>query len=127
MGGGDRYYTALFKNPGTGNNWINIKLVGAKSNRSGIGARIKLTGDEPGQMSRAIYRDVNSGGSFGSSPLAQHIGIGKAGRIATLEVWWPASDTRQVFHNVSANQYLEVKEFASDYRKLTRRPVPVPA
>ena len=125
MGGGDRYYTALFKNPGTGNNWISIKLVGIKTNRAALGARIKLTLDEPGHSARSIYRDVNSGGSFGSSPLCQHIGLGKAARIDTLEVWWPTSNTRQVFHNVNSNQYIEVHEFAKEYVKLNRRPVPI--
>ena len=42
MGGmvpGDRYYCSLFKNPGSSNHWIDIKLVGAKTNRSAIGVR----------------------------------------------------------------------------------------
>lgn len=125
MGGGDKYYTALFRNPGTGNNWISIKLVGVKTNRSGLGARIKLTLEGPDHSSRCIYRDVNSGGSFGSSPLCQHIGLGKAARIDTLEVWWPTSNTRQVFQNVNSNQYIEIHEFSKEYRKLNRRPVPV--
>jgi len=127
MGGGDRYYTAVFRNPGTGNNWISIKLVGVKTNRSAVGARIKLTLSELGQAPRSIYRDVNSGGSFGSSPLCQHIGLGKATRIDMLEIWWPTSNTRQTFRNVSSNQYIEVQEFANEYTKLDRRPVPVRA
>jgi len=80
---------------------------------------------EPGQSPRSIYRDINSGGSFGSSPLCQHIGLGKATRIDTLEIWWPTSNTRQVFHNVNSNQYIEVREFAKGYVKLDRRPVRV--
>lgn len=43
-----------------------------------------------------------------------------------LEVWWPTSNTRQVFHNVNVNQYLEIHELAQEYRSLDRRPVPVP-
>jgi hypothetical protein len=125
MGGGDRYYTALFRNPGTGNNWVSIKLVGVRTNRAALGARIKLILAEPGQSPRSIYRDINSGGSFGSSPLCQHIGLGKATRIDTLEIWWPTSNTRQVFHNVNSNQYIEVREFAKEYVKLDRRPVRV--
>jgi hypothetical protein len=46
--------------------------------------------------------------------------------VATLEVFWPTSQTTQVFHNVSANQAIEVTEFASDYRKLNWTRVPVP-
>jgi hypothetical protein len=126
MGGGDRYYTAVFQNPGTANNWISIKLVGVKSNRSAIGARIKLILQNPDGSARSIYRDVNSGGSFGASPLCQHVGLGRSARILTLEVWWPTSNTRQVFRNVNPNQYIEIHEFVQEYRKLVRRPVPVP-
>ena len=125
MGWGDKYYTALFRNPGTGNNWISIKIVGVKTNRSAIGARNKLIVQDKGHSTRPIYRDVTSGGSFGSSPLCQHIGLGKASQIDTLEIWWPTSNSRQAFHNVSPNQYIEVHEFAKEYTKLKRRPAPV--
>jgi hypothetical protein len=125
MGGmvpGDRYYCSLFKNPGSSNNWIDIKLVGAKTNRSAIGARIKLVVAGRDQAPRNIFRDVNSGGSFGASPLEQHIGVGNATRIETLEIWWPASKTRQTFHDLSLNQYIEVKEFADRYKRQQTRP-----
>jgi len=124
MGGaelGDRFTTRLFRNPGNhGNNWITLKLVGEKSNRSGMGARIAVSVNDPDRGRRKIYRTVGSGGSFGASPLEQHIGIGRSARIESLEVWWPASKTRQVFTDVSPNQYLEVKEFAKSPRTLTR-------
>ena len=59
-------------------------------------------------------------------PLQQTIGIGKAGRIARLEIYWPTSDTTQVFHEVPVDQAIEVTEFESAYRSLnwTRLPVP---
>jgi tetratricopeptide (TPR) repeat protein len=123
MAPGDRYYSSLFKNPGTGNNWINVKLVGVKTNRGAIGARIKVTVRGQGGRPRSIYRDVSSGGSFGASPLEQHIGLGKAGRIDSLEVWWPTSRERQVFHDVPINQFIEVREFAKTYTRLKRRVV----
>jgi hypothetical protein len=37
-----------------------------------------------------------------------------------LEIWWPASNTRQIFTGVGKNQFLEIKEFANDYNKLDR-------
>lgn len=46
MGGafpGDRFNDALFENPGSGNHWIAVRLVGTRSNRSAIGAQIQLT------------------------------------------------------------------------------------
>jgi hypothetical protein len=117
---GDQYYAALFRNPGTRNNWINVKLIGVKSNRAAIGARIRLTLTAKDGKLRYVYRDVNSGGSFGASPLQQHIGLGDASRVETMEIWWPTSQTRQVFHNVSPNQFVEVREFAKSYSKLDR-------
>jgi hypothetical protein len=118
---GDRYYSALYRSAGNGNSWIDIKLVGVKTNRAAIGARIKLTVRDDARGPRNIFRHVTSGGSFGASPLQQHIGVGKAKRILTLEIWWPTSDTRQVFHNVSVNQYIELREFAGTYSQLQIR------
>jgi tetratricopeptide (TPR) repeat protein len=118
---GDAHAFRLFENPGNGNDWINVHLVGVKTNRSAIGARIKVTVEDEGSGQRAVYRTVGSGGSFGASPLAQHIGLGKSARIVDLEIWWPTSQTRQHFANVSKNQFIEIKEFAKDYSKLERR------
>jgi tetratricopeptide (TPR) repeat protein len=117
---GDRHSIRLYKNPGNGNDWINVRLVGVKSNRVAIGARIKLTVQDEGQGQRFIYRTVGSGGSFGASPLQQHIGLGKNVRIASLEIWWPASNTRQTFPDVGKNQFIQIKEFETNYTKLER-------
>jgi hypothetical protein len=117
---GDKYNKILFENPGNGNSWISVKLVGVKSNRAAIGAKIKLTLGGGGQDGAVRYREVTSGGSFGSSPLEQHIGLGKATRVASLEVTWPASHTRQVFTNVAPNQFIEVKELDKTYAKRHR-------
>jgi tetratricopeptide (TPR) repeat protein len=119
---GDAHAFRLFENPGNGNDWINLHLVGVKSNRAAIGARIKVTVENEGPGQRSIYRTVGSGGSFGASPLQQHIGLGKSARIVDLEIWWPASNTRQHFSNVEKDQFLEIKEFAKSYTKLERRP-----
>jgi tetratricopeptide (TPR) repeat protein len=120
---GDSHVLRLFENPGHGNDWINLKLVGVKTNRVAIGARIKVTVENEGQGTRSIYRTVGSGGSFGASPLEQHIGLGKSANIQSIEVTWPTSKTQQVFHNVQKNQFLEIKEFADNYTVLERKPV----
>jgi len=118
---GDAHAFRLFQNPGNGNDWINLKLVGAKSNRAAIGARIKVTVENEGKSPRSIYRTVGSGGSFGASPLEQHIGLGKSAQILNIEIWWPASNTRQNFSSVAKNQFLEIKEGAEAYTKLERK------
>jgi hypothetical protein len=127
MGGvtyGDQYHNILFQNPGQGNNWLNVKLVGKKSNRCAIGARIKVV--TAGEKPLTVFRHVTSGSSFGANPLEQLVGIGKAGRIALLEIYWPTSGTTQTFRDLTANQAIEVTEFASDYRKREYKRIPLP-
>jgi hypothetical protein len=123
----DRHALRLFRNPGQGNDWINVHLVGTKSNRSAIGAEITVTVDHAadggGRTTRAIVRTVGSGGSFGANPMEQHIGLGKAARILKMEIWWPATKTRQTFTNVQKNQFVEVTESSNAYVKLNRRAV----
>ena len=127
MGGavnGDKYHNILFQNPGNGNNWLNVKLVGKQTNRSAIGARIKVV--TAGANPLTVYRWVSSGSSFGANPLEQAIGLGKADRIARLEVYWPTSGTTQTFLDFPTNQFLEITEFASDYCKREFKPISVP-
>jgi tetratricopeptide (TPR) repeat protein len=120
---GDRHALRLFENPGHSNDWISVHLVGAKSNRAALGARIKVTVQNEGQAQRSIYRTVGSGGSFGASPLLQHIGLGKDARILSIEISWPASGSRQTFTDIGKNQFIEITEFAKDYTRLERRRV----
>ena len=116
---GDAHALRLFENPGHSQDWLTLKLVGVKTNRAAIGARITVTVDsESGRW--VIHRVVSSGGSFGASPLQQHIGLGKGARTVDVEIWWPTSDTRQRFTGVEKNQFLEMTEFARDYRRLER-------
>lgn len=116
--GGDAYQNSLYLNPGqNSNHWIDVSLEGVASNRAAIGARIKVTFRENGKT-RSVYRDVNSGGSFGSNPLKQHIGIGQAATVEQLEITWPASRSVQVFNNVEAGANVLVREGSP---ALTRR------
>ncbi len=117
---GDSHAFRLFENPGNGNDWISLHLAGVKTNRAAIGARIKVTVQDKGQPPRFIFRTVGSGGSFGASPLTQHIGLGKSAHILDLEIDWPVSKTTQHFSNVAPDQFLEIKEFAKDYERLER-------
>ena len=118
---GDIHTFRLFKNPGHANDWITIKLVGVKTNRMGIGARIRVTVENEGQGRRSICRTVGSGGSFGSSPLQQHIGLGKSARIVSVEVDWPVSKTKQVFTEVQKNQFIQIQELSEQYTRLERK------
>jgi hypothetical protein len=124
----DRHTLRLFKNPGGDNDWINIRLIGVKSNRSAVGAEIKLTVQDEGQAPRQIYRWVGETSSFGGNPLEQHIGLGRHAQIVSLEVDWPATKTRQQFEHVEKNEFIAIHEFAKDVEKLDRPAHPfVPA
>jgi len=106
----DRYRDAYFENPGFPGAWIQVRAIGTRSNRSGIGTRIRVTvRTESGQV-RTIHREVSSGGSFGSSPLTQHIGLGNATAIEKLELHWPASDERQIFEDITPRRLIVVTE-----------------
>lgn len=127
MGGayiGDSYTSSLYLNPGqNNNNWVSLKLNGIKANKAAIGSRIKLTFTEDG-VKRSVYKIVNSGGSFGSSPLQQEIGVGQAKLIDEMEITWAGSGTVQKFNHVVPCQFLYVTEgddhlVAKNLEKLT--------
>lgn len=120
----DKHTLRIFENPGNGNDWINVKLVGVKTNRSGVGAKIDVT-VENGGVRRSIWRTVGETSSFGSHPMEQHIGLGPKAKIVSVDVIWPVSHTRQHFTTVEKNQFIEVKEFASTFTELHRKPVPL--
>ena len=117
---GDHYHDALFENPGFNHHWITVKLTGRQSNRSAIGARIHVRIVEDSRE-RSIYRYVNSGGSFGCNPLRQNIGLGKAERIESIEVYWPTSDLTQTFSDVAMDQSIEIAEGDKRYRSIPLR------
>lgn len=112
MGGAlpsDEFVDVLYENPGFDNRWLTVHLKGVTSNRSAIGARIHVVVTENGKH-RSIYKYVDSGGSFGANPLRQTIGLGKATEIHRVEVYWPTSDTTQVFKTVMMNQLITITE-----------------
>lgn len=119
MGGafpGDTYNNSLYMNPGqSNNNWINIRLVGNETNRSAIGTRIKVSFKEHGKE-RTVYRDLNYGGSFGSSTLRREIGVGEAEMIDEIEITWQKTRKVQAFKNIKPNQFLTIKEGDNEFK-----------
>jgi hypothetical protein len=118
----DHFRNALFENPGHGHHWIKLKLTGVTSNRAAIGARIKVVVHE-GQSERAIYKTVSSGGSFGSSPLRQEIGLGDAVRIDRVEIRWPWNAAQQVLQGLALDRCYEVREGESTVKETPLRRV----
>src|SRR5258708_3699252 len=88
------------------NHWILLQTIGVKSNRDGIGTRIKVTG-ESGLVQ---YNHVTTAGSFASSSDKRvHFGLGRDTRIKEIELRWP-SGRIQVLQNVKADQILKITE-----------------
>jgi hypothetical protein len=112
MGGaypGDAYPSVLYENPGHGNNWVTLLLVGETSNRSAIGTRIRVAVGGP-EGRREIHLVAGSGGPFGGSSLQQEIGLGRASLIEEIELFWPASGLRQRFTSAEPNRVYEIRE-----------------
>lgn len=94
----------------TGNNWVAIKALGVKSNRSGIGARIKLEIEADDKKLRTLIDEVRSGGSYYSqNDLRVHFGLGKAPKIKSIAVKWPGGIVDTI-NEIAPNQVIYVKE-----------------
>jgi len=98
---------SLLRNDG-GNqqNWIKIKLIGTKCNRTAIGARVRVVIGKHAQMD-----EVHSGSSVMSqSDLRLHFGLGKSQVVDLIEVKWPTTQKVERFTQVKANQILTIRE-----------------
>lgn len=94
----------------TSNNWLSVRALGTKSNRSGLGARIKLEVETDDKKSRTLVDEVRSGGSYYSqNDLRVHFGLGQAAKVQTLEIKWP-SGAVETIKDVATNQVVIVKE-----------------
>jgi hypothetical protein len=89
----------------TKNNWITVKLVGVKSNRDGIGARVRCVTADGSQID-----EVRSGGSYYSqNDLRVHFGVGKNQKIKAIEIRWPSGQT-DTLDDPAVNRIITVKE-----------------
>jgi hypothetical protein len=90
---------------GNSNNALLVRTIGTRSNRDGIGTRIRLT-----TGARTQIRDVKAGSSYlGQNDLRAHFGLGPATSADRIELQWPSGQT-EVLQNVAANQIVTVKE-----------------
>ncbi len=105
---GDTFPNVLFLNPGHGHHWVTLRLEGVTTNRSAIGARLRLELETPEEM-RQVHAVVGSGGSFGSSSLQQEIGLGDAMSIRTLEIRWPGGPV-DILHDLPVDRLLRIRE-----------------
>ncbi len=88
-----------------GNHWVVLRLIGQRSNRSAIGARVKVTANHHVQTA-----EVRSGGSYLSqNDLRLHFGLGNASLIDRIEILWP-SGKRQEIENQPVNRIHVIQE-----------------
>jgi hypothetical protein len=95
----------LNRSPGS-NHWILLRLVGTKSNRDGLGAKVMVApAGGPPQYNHA----TTSAGFSASSDRRVHFGLGASTRIEKIEITWPGG-RRQTLENVGVDQILTVRE-----------------
>ncbi len=96
----------LFRNEGTVNHYLKLKLVGTKSNRDAIGARVVVHLSDKNKQ----WQQVKSGMSYCSqSELPLTFGLGKITTVPKVEIFWPSGRT-QILENVASGKVLTVQE-----------------
>ncbi|MFN8007723.1 MAG: CRTAC1 family protein [Terriglobia bacterium] len=97
--------TLLLNQVGKKRNWVLLKLIGTRSNRDAVGAKITVTTENLSQTDQ-----ITGGGSYlSASDLRAHFGLGNAEMIKTLKIRWP-SGAEDVFRDIKANQILSIRE-----------------
>jgi len=96
---------ALLHNTGGTNHWLELKLIGTKSNRDAVGARVTVTAGGQKQM-----REVHAGSAYLSgSSLVQHFGLGEQTQVDSMTVWWP-SGAQTTLTDLTVDQHLILRE-----------------
>jgi hypothetical protein len=98
----------LFHNTGNSNAWLKVRCLGTASNRSAIGAKVRVQATI-GEKNFWQLREITSGDGFNGNSLIAHFGLGDATNIEALRIEWP-SGTVQVMTNVPTRQSLTIIE-----------------
>jgi hypothetical protein len=99
-------FPQLLRNDGgNANHWLEVKLIGTKSNRDGVGAKLKLTAEG---FTQAKQSQGGMGYMSASDPRI-HFGLGHREKIESLEIAWPSGVVDKLA-NISINQIITVKE-----------------
>lgn len=94
---------ALFRNTGTGNNWVKLNCLGTNSNTSAVGAIVKLKATINGESVWQNRKIVSSSGYCSQNSYTVHFGLGDASQIEELIVTWPIGISES-FSNLSINE-----------------------
>jgi hypothetical protein len=108
-GGTQQQENFIYHNDGNGNSWLKVRLVGTSSNRSAIGAKVRVRATIHGQ-SLWQMREVAVGDSFMSQQdMRPNFGLGDAAVADRIRIEWPSGIVQEL-HGVEANQILTVTE-----------------
>ncbi len=120
---GDIFNDILFENPGNNkNNWITLILEGTNSNKSAIGARVKISAKMPDGSTKHFYHMVSTGSSFGSNSLQLETGLGLATTVSEIEIKWPSEkSTISTFRDIKINSFVKLKEGKSEVEYQDRK------
>ncbi len=100
---------SLFKNTGSGNNWIKIRCAGDSSNKSAVGAKVRLRATINGSEIWQTRQIEAASGYCSQNSYTNHFGLGDASTVNEIEITWP-SGTVETFLNIGANEtYLVVE------------------
>jgi len=100
---------SLYKNTGTGNNWVKIICKGTASNASAVGALVRLTATIDGNSVTQIRKVAASSGYCSQNSYANHFGLGDATIIDEIEIQWPAGST-EIFTDIDINDLYAIVE-----------------
>ena len=110
----------LYHNNANTNHWLKFRLIGTRSNRAAMGAKVRVRATIDGQTFWQM-REVSGGdGAMGQNSLHVHIGLGNATNADLVRIEWP-SGTVQVLTNVTSKQFLTVTEPGGEPRLASTR------
>ena len=113
--------------------WIKVRVVGTKSNRTGIGARIKVTAQtgtpllnaKPGSSLTQVEEVRSCNGYYSASDLRIHFGLGEAKKVDVVEIRWPSGqvdtlkdlDVNRLYVLQEGGKILKTDDFGLSKRK----------
>ncbi len=108
----DLLTTSVFRPKTLPGNYLNVRLIGTKSNRNAVGARVKLVAG-----GREQHRLVSGGSGFGYLPYEQHFGLGDLQAVDSIEIVWP-SGLKQRVESLPFNDTIRIEEGRSGWERV---------
>ena len=100
---------SLFKNTGSGNNWIKIRCVGDPSNNSAVGAKVRIRATINGNEIWQTRQIEAASGYCSQNSFTNHFGLGDASNVSEIEITWPSSAVETFTDIEENNTYLVVE------------------